>query len=234
MDEVMQEQVYKLLLKPISCSKKYQTIASVNDIIQSGQRYYCSADEDMSDFAIGFYEILYRDILDGKALLNKQNKLSNTAFAGDTMNSFNAIANMTPSAGSSKAKRTPENAWPKYLSSYYRGYHCLANFWIISSDIGRKGKKLNSFDSMDLFMCSLKESESLLPLGSDYANAVGDFEHFCKIHFVAYCSEKMLIKQKYKGKDSEYIVNLAMENIRERSKRISISPYSADLWAYFH
>ena len=54
----------------------------------------------MSDFAIGFYSILYKGPLNNNPILDKKtNKLVNNNFAGDTMNSFNSIANCIPESG---------------------------------------------------------------------------------------------------------------------------------------
>jgi hypothetical protein len=113
-----------------------------DDKVLSGQKYYSSADADMSDFAIGFYEIIYKEILKGKPILGQKGSLRNSEFAGDTMNSFNTIANCTPGAGKSSRLRTEKEEWPEYLRVYHSQYHCLANFWILPMDIGRttKGK----------------------------------------------------------------------------------------------
>ena len=104
----------------------------------------------MSDFTVGFYEIVYKDLLKCMTLLNGKGELYNAQFAGDTMNSFNTIANFTINAGKSMAKRTPLEEWPEYLKDYRIRYHCLANFWILPMDIGRTSRKLNKYDSMCL------------------------------------------------------------------------------------
>lgn len=46
------EKVRKMLLMPIVVDKKVKEIHIKDDIIYSGQKYYSTADEDMSDFAI--------------------------------------------------------------------------------------------------------------------------------------------------------------------------------------
>ena len=67
------EIVKKILLTPIECNKRYKTIKLVNGEICSPQKYYCGEDCDMSDFAVGFYEIIYANIL--------SLKISNTTYS---------------------------------------------------------------------------------------------------------------------------------------------------------
>jgi len=73
----------------------------------SGQKYFREADPDMSDLAIAFYEVIYRELLEkrenspGKLIgdsrvLKESGELVDlrpgTPFAGDTMNSFNTLS----------------------------------------------------------------------------------------------------------------------------------------------
>ena len=120
----------------IQCNKKeYKTIkrskCQDRDVIKTSQKYIRKNDPDMSDFAIGFYEIIYKDILNGKTILDEKGYLQNKElFAGDTMNSFRTI----------KRRNPKENI----LKKYEYQYHCLANFWLIPMEMGRtiKGRKL--------------------------------------------------------------------------------------------
>lgn len=60
----------------------------------------------MSNLAIEFYKIIY-DIDDIDDILDESgNLLFGKQFAGDTMCSFNTIANKVPEAGRSKKQRT--------------------------------------------------------------------------------------------------------------------------------
>lgn len=55
-----EEQVKEILLTPIKCkgsSKGKPTIKKVNSILESTQTYTEMLDEDMSGFAVDFYEI---------------------------------------------------------------------------------------------------------------------------------------------------------------------------------
>lgn len=88
-----QKKVQELLLMPIvickGCEKPY---FGDEGIIYTGITYVTdggakSCDEDMSDIAVGFYEVIY-----GRSVLNENGKLIDKAFAGDTMNLYNRVA----------------------------------------------------------------------------------------------------------------------------------------------
>lgn len=55
--------VYKILRTPIICCKKVPKTFFKDNVIYSPQLYYSIPDEDMSDFSVGFYEIVYKKIL---------------------------------------------------------------------------------------------------------------------------------------------------------------------------
>ncbi|MGL5087168.1 MAG: hypothetical protein ACRC68_15885 [Clostridium sp.] len=63
------DQVRQILLMPISYDKKFDRILRVNNKINSSQKYYAVADADMSDLATGFYNIVYKDILNYNPIL---------------------------------------------------------------------------------------------------------------------------------------------------------------------
>ncbi|MCI7304021.1 MAG: hypothetical protein MR704_20145 [Clostridia bacterium] len=232
-DELKQKQVHDILVTSISCNKNYSEIVYEQGKILTGQKYYGAADEDMSDFAVGFYEIIYQDILD-QTILDEKGKFVNKEFAGDTMNSFASIANITSNAGKTNRSRTPKSKWPIYLQNYYETYHCLANFWLLPMNIGRTSKKLNYYDSMDLFLNRLKQDYSTLSDYKDYFEKISTFEDYCQKHFVKTGRGKSEILKNYQEGDSENLVKYAMKDIEERASSISISKYADDLWAYFH
>lgn len=234
-----QEQVYRLLLMPIDCDKKYVRIECKDGRIHSGQRYNSPyADPDMSDFAVGFYEILYSELLDCGSILNEDCFFTNTDFAGDTMNSFQSIANATWGAGSCAKERTPSEKWPAFLQKYYEQYRCLANFWLIPMKLGRQSMKLSRYDSVDLFLSRLSD---------DYAGRLGDydayfakipnFEKFCEAHFIiSYRDEASVLKMygSHKKEYGEQLVANALEDIMGRAYRIAVSPFSCKLYDYFY
>lgn len=120
--------VKEILLCPIIASKHFDGIrlftdSEGNKIILSGQKYGSIADEDMSDFAIGFYETVYQGLIPDK-LLKEDGGLSNMQFAGDTMNAKVYCGKDVDANSSWKSK-----------------YHCLANFWLLPVNVGRSSAK---------------------------------------------------------------------------------------------
>ena len=233
-----EDQVYQLLMTPIQCEKKIKSISLYEGRILTGQKYINSADPDMSDFAVGFYEIIYKELLKNSSLLNDNNGFFNSAFAGDTMNSFNSIANATRNAGTSKKLRTSIEQWPQALQDYYAHYPCLANFWIIPMKIGRRSKKFNYYDSMDIFL-NLLEDEYIdrLSRWQDYLERADGFKKFCDIHFIENVRDKSTILSMYKDKGKthgEVLISYASYDIKRRAQQISKSCYSEELWSYFN
>lgn len=231
------EQVKKILLTPIICDKKRNKVVIEEAIIYTGQAYYSTADEDMSNFTIGFYEILYRDVLNQNHILNANGELLNNEFAGDTMNSFNSIANITPGAGKSNLTRTSEENWPSYLKEYFHRYHCLANFWLIPIDFGRKSKKKNYYDSIDIFLNKVIDYYSDLSIQyKDYFKNIVKFEDFFSENFVHQPRETSIILKNYSKKNgnSKILVKNAWNDIKERADVISKSQYADELWKYFN
>lgn len=228
-----QKQVYNILLKQIECSKKYSSIYLKDNKILTGQTYYCNADEDMSDFAIGFYKIIYKNILPENELLDKDGYLLDMEFAGDTMNSFNSIANITPNAGNTKNNRTPAKNWPDNLRKYYNMYHCLANFWIIPMSIGRRSKKLNQYDSVDIFINKIKTDSSILSQYKSYFKKI-KLDCFKGNHYIQKARDESKIYKMYKNKDSTTLIYNSISDIINRAYKISKSEHMNNLWNYFN
>ena len=72
----------------------------------------------MSDYAVRFYEILYRDIFENHPMLDEKGHVIDVEFSGDTMNSFETTASRTPGAGKNKKERLPEGERPEFLREY--------------------------------------------------------------------------------------------------------------------
>lgn len=70
---------------------------------------------------------------------------------GDTMHSFNSLANVILGD-----RCKDEEMWPEELIDYRSKYHCLANFWIIPMCHGRKKAKLSGYDSLDYYLEKVK------------------------------------------------------------------------------
>lgn len=186
----------------------------------------------MSDFAIGFYEIIYKDNLVENNILHDKGHLINKQFAGDTMNSFNHIANLTPGAGNTKSKRTSQERWPYYLKEYYDKYHCLANFWIIPMRIGRLGAKLNRYDSVELFINRIKDEEKILKTYNQYFEKLTK-NNFERLHYIQKIRNEVEVKELYSKRDTESLVKNALNDIDERAKIIAKSKYANELYEYF-
>lgn len=235
-----QKEVLKILMTPIEVSSRNQgeTIIKIKDnVICSTQSYEGPFDEDMSDFAVGFYEILYNSLLKDKKILH-QKKLVNNAFAGDTMNSFNTIANRVPEAGKSRKQRTDKEVWPEYLSNFKDHYHCLANFWLLPMEIGRKSNhsysKIKCKDYMDRFLNKMSKEYGNV----EVLNIYGDFEEFKTIHFLegSYIGAedgKVLSFSNSSKNTPEEVIKSMTQKIYQRAEMIANSPISKDLYDYF-
>lgn len=127
-----QKRVFDVLVCPIVASKSINDICLYKNhlgkkVILSSQEYGHTPDEDMCDLAIGFYEILYC-YENGKILAqsNQYKSSKEWEIAGDTMNSYNFVAQFV---GEEKKKE------------WHETYHCLANFWCVPANTGRGSKK---------------------------------------------------------------------------------------------
>ena len=253
-----QEQVKEILLMPIVCNKSIKGTVRRENLIYTGQKYCNGTDEDMSYFAVGFYEIIYRNILKNennhRSILNKDKYFFDINFAGDTMNSFNTI---------SKEYTKNSSDWPDYLWKYFEGYHCLANFWIVPMHVGRTSshtpkelrvvsKSKNGInDYMDKFLNDYKKNESKYKeLYKDYFSEFQDFNDFATQHFLLesyYILEKEEIEEYSNSSNHtlEEIISSMKSKIETRANCISKSESDLDfgdskkvlwkaLWKYFY
>lgn len=227
--------VRKILLTPIECRKR-ELVHKESGRIVSGQDYIRMADEDMSCLAVGFYEILYQDWLEQMPLLDSDGYVTSIQFAGDTITSFNTIANLVPQAGSRVASRTPRDTWPTFLQDYERAYHCLANFWLLPLPIGRSSKKHNYYDSVAIFLKKLDQTfTTYKETYPHYFRKIQDIESFCQQHFL----DVTLLQQAdeeanlYKSKQAEVLIDQANKMMEARAQAIADSCYSKVLEDYF-
>lgn len=246
MNDNMQRQVYEILLTTIECDKyKYREIYKKDGILYTGQRYSSRySDADMSDLAIGYYEILYKKILGGNRMLRDNGELVDAHFAGDTMNSFHTVANRVPGAGKSRKQRKsiPKIQWPKQLREYELNYHCLANFWILPLDVGRTLKPMSKArvarDYMDRFLKVLcKDMKSYKAKYEPYFIRLGEFSGFANTHFLIgnNLNENMQIKEYSTPiKDGKEFIRNAQEMMKHRADLISKSEHAEALWDYFN
>lgn len=245
MDKERKKQVYDLLLTPILCSRTAQNIFHEGDHILSPQRYCYGLDPDMSDFAVGFYEVLYGDtLLAGQKLLRPDGFVADVELAGDTMNSFNTVANIVLGDVDSK-HRSPKSEWPEDLRIFHRRFSSLANYWLLPMRLGRTGTKLNRYDSVDLFLDRLKSefpqlqsAETISYRGfqaNNYFRQFRDYDDFCGIHYASAGIEAEKLLTLYRNKDDcPTIIRAMIDNIEVRAKWIAEDSTIADpLWEYF-
>lgn len=236
-NEIQIKKVYDLLLTPIICEKNKSdeiNIIKKPGLIISSQQYYSTPDEDMSDFALEFYKILYgNNLLSSKEVLEK-GCLLNKELAGDTMNSFNTIANMFSNSFVWKGGSLTISMNP-YLLNYKARYHCLANFWVIPMRHGRTSSKLVkkemwSYDSPILYTYNLKcEWDNLIESDNiSYPNDKNEYPNYFKmiekdkfdnIHFLPK-SDISTIKSLYEEKNAFELVNTSMQYIYDRARLI--------------
>lgn len=144
------EEVREILLMPIIIDQDLQkqigvrffrkgtVLFSMQDYTAPGSKKR-TLDPDMSDIAVAFYEIIYRNTI----MFSKENLgESFPGYAGDTMNSFNSVA---------------KNASPEMKQKWYFRYHCLANFWLYN--YGTQGRRESKYpgnvscnDSLDAYL----------------------------------------------------------------------------------
>lgn len=231
-----QLEVYNILLTPIIADKKAEKIRKQNGIIISPQIYYSSVDADMCDFAIGFYETLYYDnLLKSTNMLNDK-KLRNECYAGDTMNSFNTIANLMKGISWDSGNITIN----PYLLYYKVHYHCLANFWVIPMKHGRKSAKrvarTHNFDSPILYTQVLREKFDELSndvMLKEYFSNLPIIQ-FESIHYMPEMENSHEIRQLYKNGEGEKLLHIALSFIEKRAKKIVSDDEMTDkLYDYF-
>lgn len=228
-----EKEVYKILLTPIICRKKVPKICMKDNVIYSPQLYIRKPDADMSDFSVGFYKIVYKDILGGNnaEILNENGTYKNKNYMGDTIHSFNSLANVIL-GNKSKNERSPKEEWPKELLEYHSKYHCLANFWVIPMCHGRTSAKLNRYDSLDAYLN--KVYTGAIKNADEYFRQF-TYESFLEIHCMSWykISDKPL--EIYKSKDKKGCIDEIQHIYDSWNKRASeiVKKYSSVLYDYF-
>ena len=219
-----QLEVYSILVNPIVSDKTVTKLQKHSGVIVSPQEYYSTPDEDMCDFAIGFYRILYGDnLLKNTELLDANNKIKNEDIAGDTMNSFNTIANMMDGIRWEAGNISID----PFLLYFKVHYHCLANFWLIPMKHGRRSAKtvgkIFNYDSPILYTHELMRMENEVAV-----------KEFNKIHFLPEINKPEEIRELYERKDGKALLKLAWNYIETRARVIvSNEDMTKKLYDYF-
>lgn len=144
----------------------------------------------------------------------------NKQFAGDTMTSVSELSDLCDR------------------------YHCLANFWIIPMELGRKSNhKLSKIsktycleDFMDRFLLLLKYKFDVFKKDfPDYFLQINTFNQMSDIHFLreSYLDSQYII---YNYSD---VIDTNTEKylwtcIQKRAEMISKSEFAQELWEYFN
>lgn len=224
-----QKKVFEILVCPIVASKDVSNIGLYSNvflekIIISSQEYDGNVDEDMCDFAIGFYEILYGfepgDILAQSKDKNKKS-IKDWEYAGDTMNSYATVSRY--------ASKEKKKEWKET-------YHCLANFWMLPGVIGRydtkkhkcskqqitkpaktvKNFNLRRRDYVDRFLNALSEAN----FREDFKADFGDYADKFKLnHDIVNFAKKHHIKDLINDAGEVILfstIDETMENLNER------------------
>lgn len=267
--------IIKLLLAPIEAVRKDGPAISVEEVANYGklQPYPCivssqayvsgrqnpkayRTDPDMSDFAVGFYECIYKAVLEeadlkDSRILNPNGNLANKCFAGDTMNSFNRPANALGTIGKSRRERSKDGAhadrskWPDYVKTYLLRYHCLANFWLLPADLGRNQSK-PGWDYMHRFLGRIvnefkapKDTEKAFHMKyKEYFDQLESLNRFIDIHAIeCYFDGLRQNVQKLDGNTAKsrseaFFKSHALGMMRERAKLLA-KEYREELWEYF-
>lgn len=223
------EQVKEVLLTPIICQKRNKGIFLDNGVINSNQQYIRRADEDMSNVAVAFYNIIYKDIIPQNSILDGK-FLADNNFAGDTINSYRSIARLVDF-------EQCDFHIKEMVEEYYKSYHCLANFWVLPMKIGRQlPAKLNKYDSIDIFLeqisCLEKYNNKIRKQYDLYGQKIS-CSNFKKIHFLQSYNEEKNFGNYYQRKDVAYIINRAKTMINNRALEISNSDKAKDLYLDF-
>lgn len=221
-----EKRVYKILLTPIICNKTVPKIYMKDNVIYSPKVYRNNQDADMSDFSVGFYKIVYKNLLEKN---NGEILKEDGGYIGDTIHSFKSLANVILD---NKPDNVPQESWPKKLIDYYSRYHCLANFWVIPMRHGIMSAKLNPYDSLDYYLNEVFTGN--IKNEDDYFHNF-TYESFLESHGMSWYKILDNPLEKYKSKDKEACIaeiNRIYDFWDKRASEIA-KKYNSELYDYF-
>lgn len=234
MNDSDRQQVYELVIMEIICDdRKRGKPERQKNVIYTGQRYNSSyIDEDMSDFAVAFYEIVCGYFWNHHPMLDDKGNLIDWEFAGDSMNSFETIANRTPGAGKTRDDHSPKSEFPEFLRIYRHRWHCLVNFWTLPMETGRmlKGelnKARRATDYMDRYLSIIREEVPFDGNGRKFHNSFSSWNDFVDKEFLreGYLDRNDEIISYSRGTPEEFTQG-AIRAMECRAKEISESEYA--------
>lgn len=199
MDE---NRIRQLLLTNIDSGEKYAFISISDNLICSSG----NSDQDMSDIAIKFYKVLYGEDME---ISNEMGSL----FAGDTMNSYNTVI---------------KGASDKIKKFWNNHYHCLANFWVLPTQVGRSCRKCNKAaggDYMDIFLGKYLHDENFYgQFQENYEEYTRRFprESFAELHMIeGIYTEKQIVKDLPHDQGADTVINEMWSRIEKRAELIA-------------
>lgn len=200
MDE---NRIRQLLLTNIDSGEKYASISISNNLICSSG----NSDQDMSDIAIEFYKVLYGEDME---ISNKMGSL----FAGDTMNSYNTVI------------KGASDIIKKFWNDHY---HCLANFWVLPTQVGRSCRKCNKAadgDYMDKFLRKYLHDENFYgQFKENYDRYTRRFprESFAELHMIEgiYTEKQIIVKDLPHDQGADAVINEMWSRIEKRAELIA-------------
>lgn len=235
-----QKIVKKILLMPIECtSQETPAVFLHNGRIYSSQKYP-GFDPDMSDLAVKFYQIIYRERLENLhyEILDENGNLKVLSeykeFCGDTMNSYRTIE-----------KKLCNDKKKEELKDKY---HSLANFWLLPMDVGHSSshttkrgladcsKSKNGLaDYMDRFLEYFFNNHEKYE--KNYPEYTESFrlEKFNVDHFLEGIyleNNKVTEEMKFSNKDSDEIAVEMCKRIEKRAELIAHKK-GAELYKFF-
>lgn len=239
----MVEKLKRILLLPIELDAKIDGYSIKENCIVSGQTYKRNAkgeiaindlDCDMSNVAVDFYSVIYG--IDKKEL----NSIEYGWIKGDTMNTH--IRGRKPK---------PENI-SEGEKTWGRKYHCLANFWVLPDEVGRKTRGLSEeqqkytkhsstsrlLDSMDLFLIFLEKNyDYYFNNYSNYFSKIGiqdknnSIDMFKSVHFLQeFNPNSNIFKSNSQKNWRENVYDTWDKNINARATAIAGAKIAEDLY----
>ncbi len=188
---------------------------------------------EKENISVGFYKIVYKDILgeSNVEILNENGTYKNENYMGDTIHSFNSLANVILD-NKSKNERSPKEAWPKELIDYQSKYHCLANFWVIPMCHGRTSAKLNRYDSLDAYLN--KVCTGTIKNADEYFQKF-TYESFLEIHGMSWYKISDNPLEIYISKDNYGCIDEIQHIYDFWNKRAIeiVKKYNSELYDYF-
>ncbi|ADL36534.1 hypothetical protein bpr_IV170 (plasmid) [Butyrivibrio proteoclasticus B316] len=153
--DILLTQIESVKTGPEEKKKIWKEGSTIKSTQHYGSKFKRALDPDMSDIAIAFYKALYKDTIlkDKREILLEDGSIIDREFAGDTILTVKSLRYVY-----SRNNDTDESELEKCFQHVDEKIHCLANFWVIPMRHGRRSKKLNYYDSPDLYLEKIRNN----------------------------------------------------------------------------